>query len=417
MKIAIVDERADALGLAVELARAGHDVLHTSADPAYARAGLGLVSKAPNIMSLLPESIGVELYVILAAGYSVQAKLLRARGARVLGGSAWVERLSRDAAFAAAAVESYGLRAPEQRAYPDAESALMALRADPRKYTVRSASTRPFSSDSPEMLEAHVRRLDDAPVLVAPYIPGVELYVETWFHDGRNVFTLAVLENGHMLDGDLGADVGAQTCVAWAYPMREPRAYQSVTKKLEVMLAAERYTGPVGARLLISERDRKPYLLGFCANSSRHVHALRAALGFDLVAFEDRGEQPFTPDFAYSAAVSVPPYPASLDVPSLARAAWGLPILRAAGLYPHDVEAGQEGGLVAAGTNGLVGDVVGVGPSVEAARHAAVRALDEVLVEGKQARRGGGAMRLAREVSRLAAFGYETPRPRPQEVA
>lgn len=409
MRIAVVDEKGEALGLAVALTRLGHDVHHVACVPAFGRLGLGLVSKAPSLMALMPESLGIELYAIFARGLSVQAAALRRRGAVVVGGNAWVERLEHDAAFASGFAESCGMRTPETKTYATPDEALAAVRADPRRYVVR-AGNQSFSSDVPELLGAHIRRLQGFPIQVSPYIHGVEIYVETWFREGKNVFTLSALENGRFLDGELGPSLSPQTSVAWRYPMLEPRVYQNVTKKLEVLLAHEKHTGPVGARLVISDRDRKPYLLGFSANSARHVHALRGALGFNLPALVFEGHRPEGAGFAYAATVSVQPYPSS--APGLAAPLRGLPILGGKFFHPHDVEADPDrvAELAVAGTSGLLGDVVGVGASVDDARRDAVRTLDCILVEGKQARRGGGAARMARDVARLAALGYETPR-------
>lgn len=418
MKIAVIDEKAEAVGLAVELARAGHEVLHASTCAPYGGAGRGLLVKYANFPAMMGPSLGVELYVVLARGLAVLAESLRRQGKLVVGGNAWVDRLEHDAAFAAQVAASCGLRTPRAVVYPSAEEAETAILADPRKHVVTCGDGRSFASDVPALLVNFIRQARRTPVRVAEYVPGVELYVETWFHQGRNVFTLTALENRRFLDADLGPELAAQTCAAWVHPMLEPRVYQTVLKKLAVLVEANQYTGSLGARIVISDRDRKPYLLGFRAASPRHVHTALWTLGFDVAKFAEAPAAPRSGLYAYTAAVSIQPYPASSHLPQLAALTRGTAVIGGVVLHAHDLEADPDrpGEVMAAGTSGLLGDVVGTGSTVELARQEAVRRLDDVVVDGKQARRGGGAARLAREVTRLAALGYETPRNVAKEV-
>lgn len=412
MRIAIVDEKAEAIGLALALKRAGHEVHHASTCGPYQRVGWGLLVKYANLPAMMAPSAQVDLYIIFARGLAILAESLRRSGKAVIGGNAWVDRLEHDRTFAGNVADSCGIKTPRSTVYPSAEEALQAIASDRRKHVITCGDGRSFASDVPALLENHIRRARATPVRVSEYVPGVELYVETWFHAGRNVFTLSVLENRRFLDADMGPELDAQTCAAWVNAMLEPRVYQTVMKKLAVLVEANHYTGPLGARIVVSERDKKPYLLGFRATSLRHVHACRTALGFRIEDFAEDPRHALHSGYAYSAAVSVQPYPASSYAPAIAAAIRGLAVIGGENLYAHDVEADEarDGELVLAGTSGLLGDVVGVGSTVEAARQEAIRRLDDVIVDGKQARRGGGAAKLAREVSRLSTLGYETPR-------
>lgn len=419
MRIAIVDEKAEALGLAVALTREGHEVHHVSTCAPYARVGWGLLVKHTSFLPLMASSCGIDLYVVLARGLTVQAEALRRAGKAVIGGNGWVDRLEHDDAFARHVADSCGIKAPRVVTYPSAEEALAAVAGDVRKHVVTCGDDRSYASDVPALLANHIRRARATPVRVAEYVPGVELYVETWFHRGRNIFTLSALENRRFLDADMGPELDAQTCVAWAHSMLEPRVYQTVMKKLAVLVESNLYTGPLGARVVISDRDRKPYLLGFRARSLRHIHACRAVLGFDVARFWEEAAAPTKTGYAYSATLSVQPYPASAGAPAIAAHARGLAIIGGEKMFPHDTEADLDrpGELVVAGTSGLLGDVLGTGATVETARQDAIRRLDDIVVDGKQARRGGGAAHLARQITRLAAMGYETPRKRAEEIA
>lgn len=419
MRIAIVDERAEALGIALLARQDGNDVMHGTAAEPYARAGWGLLPKArPHAIFAMNQSY--DLFAYFAHGMGAQAQALRALGRTVIGGNSWIERLEYDEAFLASTAKTCGLARPAQATFNTPDEAVEAIKADPRKYVVRCGNDRPFASDVPALLESHVRR-GRGPITISEYIPGVELYAETWYLNGVNIFTTATLENRRFLDGDMGAEVDAQTTVSWLYPMREPRIYQSVLKKIEALVSQQKYSGPIGVRVIVSEKDRKPYLLGFSTRSFRHVHAARAAMGFSLDKFVQGGAVPSIPafrGFVYTATVSVPPYPCA--IPGAASLARGLAVISPKGnaVIFHDIEEdpSRAGAECVAGTSGIVADVFGLGFNVEDARHQAVRACDEILVEGKQARRGGGATKLGRDVMRLSILGYETPRSRAKEM-
>lgn len=412
MRIAIIDEKADALGAALASKDAGHEVTHVSCVSAFNRAGLGLVSKAPTYAAVFSANKNIDLFAYFCHGMAPQAQALRAIGKTVIGGNAWIERLDHDRNCAETTIEACGLKTPKSVVFQSADEAINLIRSDPRKYVVKCGNGREFCSDVQAMLESHIRRAPVGPYRVSEYIHGVELYAETWYLNGVNQFTMGCLENRHFLDGDMGPQVEPQTSLSWFYSMREPRIYQSVLKKLEVLVQNQKFTGAIGVRVIISERDKKPYILGFRVGSYRHLHAARAACGFDLASFVECAAMPNHRGLIYTLAVSVPPYPAPVG----AQAARGLSVIfprndTTAAVVPHDVERdpARDAGECVSGVDAMVADCVGLANTVDEARREAVRLCDGILVEGKQARRGGGATRLGRDLMRLKLLGYEVP--------
>jgi hypothetical protein len=347
VKIVVADQRGEGLSLALRMVGHGHEVYHTSLTPV--RAGTGLVVKAASLLPLTPRSLGVDGFFLLGQGYGHVGAQLRRDGRLVSGGSPSLDRLTRQEA---GSFEACG-------------------------------------------------------VTVAP--PGfkgcIEVYAETWYDQGRAIFTVTCLENRRFMDGDLGPEVDVQTSVCWINPMREPRVYQVALKKLEALFAAEKYTGPAGARLLISQDRGRPYLAKVTLGSPRHLNAYYCVAGFVGEQLHPESWHPVSikQDFAYTIAVSIPPYPHFKNLGAQPVSCWG-------DLIGHDVELDSDNSWKNAGDSGLLGDVVGLGESVELARREAVKKMDSLEITDKQARRGGGATRMSRDIELLEALRYETPR-------
>ncbi len=414
MRIVIHSKRGEALPLALKLKQSGHQVWMVIADADYQRVGDGLVEKSPGLLASRGRK--PDIYYFHNPGHSGLAVGLREAGYKVVGGNMWADTLETEREFAYKMANSLGIQTPKSYFFSSVQDALYHMKNDVRRWVIRAGTRPAFSTSDQKQQDFFMLRLLNenpaCPVMLQEYVAGNEVYTESWFHQGKHVFSIGAFENRRMMDGDLGPITDPQSTVAWSYQRREPRIVQLLTKKLFPLIERASLTGVIGARAILSNKDSKPVLFKFLASSPRNISSARAAL-LDS-EFEDilrsvvagRMEKPeYRTGYGYSVAVSVPPYPAQVRL-SGGHYIGGVEM--GGSFRPCDVAMWNDE-PVTAGLTGLVGDTIGYGDTIEQARKQAVRSLDRIVLANKQYRRGGSASRFELDLFKLGHFGYEVP--------
>jgi hypothetical protein len=378
--------------------------------------GQGIVETAKNVM--LARSIKPDLVIFDDSESANAGDTLRKMGHFVIGANPWMDRLANDTDFMLSMAESCGVRLPRTYYAIAKEQAIALVRRDIRKWFVSAKDLFPLCSDDPDQIENYMTRSKSATFKVSEFIFGPSLTTETWFRNGENVCSFGALENWHMHDGELGPSPEPQSTIVWSYHASEPRIYQSVAKKFAPFIQRAEFTGAITYRCIVSENDRKPYLVSLTSNPTRQICSARAELmQRDMCEhLLESGEKPDCKrGFAYSCAVSIPPYPTPLLHRTTASLSAGVHVGACPSMSLFDVRNDGKH-LVSAGTCGLIGDIMSYGTTIDEARTTAVRHVDKLVLHGKQARRGGGTSRFARDIERLDHFGYEVPRQGKEDV-
>ena len=424
MRFLGVTETCDLLALYLRLREEGHEVRVAVSEPLAKGTGAGLVDRVDDWRGSLDwvGRDGIILFEAVSEGFGAVQDDLRQNGYRVVGGSAYGDRLENDRAFAQDLLAGLGFAAAHVRAFDAAEEAIDFIAGRPARYVLK------FSGPDFASHDNYVGRLADgrdvaamlraggarsgARFILMDHIEGVEVGVGAYF-DGTNFLEPACLDWEHkrFFAGDMGELTGEMGTVA-TFEGTAP-FFERTLKLVEPLLRGHGHVGYVNLNTIVNEDGIWP--LEFTCRFGYPGYAVldplqRTGWGSLFARMTGGGAVRFEtePGWSVGIVMTTPPFPWSRhDLP----APIGLPILfdglaEADRQHIHLGEAGLvEGVLATSGVYGWTLVVTGVARTVGEARAEAYRRAGKVLIPNARYRLDIGAKLLAGELERCAALG------------
>ena len=407
----------------LSLRREGHEVRVAAQDPPDQRAFGGLIEPVEDWRAEL-DWVGRDgILMFEGVGQGAVQDALRADGFRVVGGSAFGDRLERDRGFGQAVMREAGLPIADSAAFAGPAQALDWLARHPGRYVLKwdSDANATYVGEHPSGADVafQLRRArDDGGVLLMERLDGVEVGIGAYF-DGQAFLRPACLDFEHkrFFPGDMGEMTGEMGTLA-SYEGAD-RLFEATLGRIAPDLAHAGHVGYVNLNLIVDERG--PWPLEFTCRFGNPGFAVLAAMqpdGWgDLLArmaqgSVGRGAGHFAtlPGFSVCIVLTVPPFPARRDEAAPEDdppVFFHRPPEGDEAAHYRLVDARQGGGqLLAHRRSGHVMIVTGTGPTVEAAQAAARARARNVIVPELRWRGDIGDRYLGGEAERLRSLGW-----------
>jgi phosphoribosylamine--glycine ligase len=403
----------------ISLRREGHDVRVCAQEPSQ-RAFTGLIDPVEDWRAELGWVGRDGIILFEGVGQGATQDALRAEGYRVVGGSAYGDRLEKERGFGQAVLRDAGLPIAESVALPGPEAALDWLARRPGRCVLKWDGTRnqTYVGEHPrgDDVAFQLRRAtpDEGGVLLMEHLEGVEVGVGAYF-DGTEFLRPACLDFEHkrFFAGDMGEMTGEMGTLA-SYEGAD-RLFEATLDRIAPLFARAGHVGYVNLNLIVNERGAWP--LEFTCRIGNPGFAVLAALQRDgwgnLLArmAEGKGGRFATvPGWAVCIVLTVPPFPARRDdatpeddPPVFFRE----PPEGDDAAHYHLVDVRHDAGqLLVHRRSGHIMIVTGTGASVRDAQAAALARARNVIAPELRWRTDIGDRYLAGEEERLRALGW-----------
>ena len=416
MRILVISQTGDGLGVAMRLRVEGHEVAMWIKNPIYKRCGVGIVER---VASWREKLRWAQLVIVDMVGMGkVLEPVLRRMGLPFIGASPMLDRLELDRAFGMETFASCGVQIPETWSFGSPEEAKsffvgidwgdgFAVKADDN---VGCATSRVLSE--PEQLDWALDALPPgASLIVQRRVSGVEVSTEGWWNGKKWINFNHTFEEKKFMAGDLGPNTGCMGNVVVS--RKSNKLTRATVEKLEPLLVRAGWRGPVDVNCIVDEKGA--YALEATARFGYDAIetflegcSLGAGELFREVAEGTIDEIPAGTDYCIGVRLSVPPYP-SEDEAIVSE--WGEPIL---GINEQNIKHlwlcnvfvdAKDQLFKTAGGDGLTLVATANAPELELARRRVYRTVDNIRVGSKMYRRDIGA-RCAEDIAKLERWGW-----------
>ncbi|MEO7826221.1 MAG: hypothetical protein ABIR60_03700 [Allosphingosinicella sp.] len=428
MRFLGVTETCDLGSLYMRLVAEGHEVKVFVGDEDARGTMAGLVPRTADWRSELEwvGRDGIILFEAVSEGYGALQDELRGEGYRVIGGSAFGDRLENDRAFAQQLLASLGLQVAAVHEFGAAAGGDAFLAAHPGRYVLKFSGPdfassdnyvgqRPDGADVRAMLAARFRSRggEGAPYILMDHVEGVEMGVGAYF-DGERFLAPACLDWEHkrFFAGDMGELTGEMGTVATFE--RSGKFFESTLARVAPQLRDHGHVGYVNLNTIVNAAGIWPleFTCRFGYPGFAVLEPLQA-LGwgelFGAMAFRTARAFPTRPGFCIGIVLTTPPFPYTrkqVDEPV------GLPVLFDGALAAddrHNLHYGEvglaDGELVTSGLYGWTMVATGTGATLAAARYAAYAQAGRVFVPGLRYRLDIGDRLIASDYEAVAGLG------------
>jgi phosphoribosylamine--glycine ligase len=422
MRILAIGPRAYLGDIYLTLRREGHEVRVFAEDPPEMRAFDGLIDFVEDWRAEL-DWVGQDGVIFFERiGRGALQDELRAQGFRVIGGSAFGDRLEQERDFGQSVLRDTGFAVAASMSFEHPSLAGEWLARNPGRYVLKHDDTgrTTFVGDHPQGadLAFMLRRAGEGRVLLMERLEGVEVGVGAYF-DGTRFLRPACIDFEHkrFFPGETGEMTGEMGTLA-AYDDSEV-LFAATLDRLAGRFAAAGHVGYVNLNMIVNERGVWP--LEFTCRFGNPGFAVLAALQLDgwgdlmvrMAAGPSAGRtEGFTarPGWSVAIVLTVPPFPASTEtaLPEEDPPIFFLQPPEGAELDRyHFIDMRMEGGqLLGRRRSGHLMIVTGTGPSVRAAQEDARSRAGNVVAPELRWRADIGDRFLNGEQERLRALGW-----------
>ncbi len=430
MRVLGIGEYNELGSIYLRLAAEGHEVRVHVIEEGSRDVLAGLVEQVPAWEPQLPwirEAGPDGLILFEDSGHGELQDRLRADGYRVVGGSAFGDRLEQDRAFGQQTLRDLGLPILGGVQFTDFPAALAFIAKEPRRYVLKFHGSELPSSmnyvgmrddgrDVVAVLQRHQTTweddYDDPPEFtLMDHVKGVEVGLGAFFNGREFVGPINLdWEHKRLFAGDLGELTGEMGTVV-TYRGGE-RMFEATLARAAPLLRAANHVGYVNLNTITNEHGVWP--LEFTCRFGYPGFTILSALfaegcGTILKGVAAEGANPFATHegFAVGVVLTVPPFPYHHGYDELSK---GTRILMPEDLtdderrHLHFAEVAREGdALITAGQVGYIMVVTGRGASIEEAQRAAYALAGKIAIPNVRYRndigdglRTGGLAELAR---------------------
>ena len=417
MRVTILSQTGDALGVASRLRLEGHSVRMWIKSPHYKRAGQNIVERIDSWREGLRNT---DLILVDMVGMGQQLEpVIRAVGVPAIGASKEMDRIELDRAHGMEVFQKYGIATPETWSFgsPDEVRSFFvgeewgdgfAIKADGN---IGCASSRVLKE--PEQLEwALTQYPASCAIIVQRVVKGIEVSTEGWFNGREWIKPFNhTFEEKRFMEGNLGPNTG---CMGNVVITRDyDRLVDSTVVKLKPLLTRLGWRGPVDVNCIVNANGA----FALEATARFGYDAIEALLeGMRLGAGEflrEVAEGRLTsvemwPGPTIAVRMGVPPYPSEDEA---IKAEWGEPILginenNIGHLWLCNVFVDPKDMLFkTSGGDGLTLKATARGEDVGVARRRVYRTIDNLRVTDKMYRRDIG-LRAEADIKQLEQWGW-----------
>lgn len=255
--------------IAWQVAKEGHAVKYYIQAESERDIGDGFV---PKVEAWEPEIDWADVIVFDdTLGQGELAADLRLRGKRVVGGTPYTDRLEDDRSFGQEELKKAGVNILPYAEFEDFDAAIDYVRRNPERYVIKPSGAagnikrRLFVGDEDDgqdvirVLEAYRKSFPDEIKVfqLQRRVTGVEVAVGAFFNGHEFVLPINVnFENKKLFPGNIGPSTGEMgTSMFWSGPNR---LFTSTLKKMERLLARERYVGYVDLNCIVNGQGIYP---------------------------------------------------------------------------------------------------------------------------------------------------------------
>lgn len=429
MRFLGVTETCDLASLYMSLQREGHLVKICISEPEARGTLAGLIEQVADWRSALQwlrEDEGAILFESVSEGHGALQDQLRAQGYRVVGGSAFGDRLENDRAYAQRLLAEHGFQTAAIHEFHDWEAADAFVAAHPKRYVLKSSGSEHEASDTyvgelsdggdiRAVLAARARdhKAPEAGLILMDHITGIEVGIGAYFN-GETFLQPACLdwEHKHFFAGDMGEMTGEMGTVVTFE--RSEKLFALTLGRLAPLFRQAGHVGYVNINTIVNEKGVWPleFTCRFGYPGYAILDPLQETRWADLFRImTDRTANTFSalPGFSAGILLTTPPFPYSRkQVAELV----GLPISFDS-FSPEDFrhvhygEVGERAGLLV--TSGLYGwslVVTGTGGTIEDAIARAYERAGRVHIPRVRYRLDIGQRLLTGDYAAMDALGY-----------
>lgn len=412
MRILMLSESGDGLGVAQQMVREGHKVSLFIQRPGYKRSGLGLVNRVKSWRPQLPKT---DLVVCDMVGFGRYEQTFKRLGLPAFSCSLLADKIELDRSKGLELLERVGVGLPESFEYKTPEDAKDLLRIwEPPGYVIKPdgniATGKTLVAREPEIFEWALSTYEPKQELVVQQlIDGVEISTEGWFNgrDWLRPFNHTFEEKRLFPNGGPNTGCMGNVVIATDGDSLVEQTLQPLTPFLRTI----GYRGPIDINTIVNADG---------------VYALEitARMGYDAIEALMEGLQEPITDIIFETAmgvkksmklpagerliavrVSVPPWPH--DEPDARDA--GMPILglneqNMKHIYLTDVQREGDAYTYAAG-DGVLLKATAHGRNTEEARNRVYRTINNLIIPNAQFRSDIGS-RVERDIGQLRKWGY-----------
>ncbi len=317
MRVLGIGDCIELSDLYLSLMREGHAVRIFAGDSAHRGTLAGLIDPVPDWQPELDwvGRDGVILFETTGQGETQDA--LRADGFRVIGGSAFGDRLENDRAHGQALLAEAGLTTAPSLPFADAAEAARWLRGNPGRYVLKyDDSAHPtyvgMHSEGADVL-FRLERSPPGRILLMQALDGVEIGVGAYFNGARFLRPACIdFEHKRFFPGDIGEMTGEMGTLA-SFEESE-RLFAATLGKMEAAFAQAGHVGYVNLGLIANDAGLWP--LEFTCRFGYPGYAVLAPLqaggwGSLIRHIADRDGDTFDvhPEWSVAIVLTMPPFP------------------------------------------------------------------------------------------------------------
>ena len=409
--------------IAWQVTKEGHNVKYFIEDKNEADVADGLVDKSTDWQA---DSGWADVIVFDdVLGYGTKSQKLRSQGKKVVGGTAYTDKLEDDRTFGQEELKKHGVNIIPYQEFTDFDSAIAYVKENPNKYVIKPSGEaqnmkgllfvgmEDDGSDVVRILEAY-RRVYSNKIKVFQLqkkMVGVEVGIGAFFNGNRFVYPVNInFEHKKLFPKNLGPETGEMgTSMFWSNPNK---LFNQTLKKMEQTLAKENYVGYMDLNCIVNGNGIYP--LEFTAR-----------FGYPTISIQNEGMITSMGEFLYNLAngvdadfkaksgfqigvrVVVPPFPYrdKLRFDSYSKgAAIVFKNKNLEGVHIEDVKLVNDQWTVT-GTSGAALIVYGVGVTMRQAQKQAYNRIQNILIPNMYYRTDIGD-RWQEDSDRLHNWGY-----------
>ena len=414
-----ITETCDLGSLYLRLIREGHEVKVTISEPLANGTMAGLVPRAikweDELDWVRAGAPGIILFE--AVGFGELQDRLRHEGFKVVGGSAFGDRLENDRAFAFELLRRHGMKLAPVTEFRSSAAAVADLRKRPRRCVLKLCDSQGDTfvgaltdgSDVAALLQ--VRPVPDGvPFILMDFVEGIETGVGAYFN-GERFLRPACLDWEHkrFFAGNMGELTGEMGTVATF--SGSDALFEATLQPLEPLFRDAGHVGWINLNTIINESGVWPLEFtcrfgypGFAVLEP--LQGLPWSAMFEMLVTPGNRDFPAKQGFSTCVVLTTPPMPLSrkeVNTPV------GLPVM-IGDIDPEHLHLGEvgaaESGLVTAGLYGWTAVVTGTGASVAQAKSAAYANAAKVQAPNMRYRLDIGDALMSGDLERLARMGW-----------
>jgi phosphoribosylamine--glycine ligase len=410
--------------IAWQVVKEGHEGKLWIEDAEEAEIGDGFVPKTRDWKGEIDWADVIVFDDVLGMG--TMAQELRKAGKKVVGGSAYTDRLEDDRAFGQAELKSAGVPIIPQENFTSFDEAAAFVRANPNRYVIKPSGEAQNDKrllfvgeeedgrDMLQVLEDYKRAWSDKikEFQLQRRITGIEVAVGAFFNGKEFILPINVnFEHKKLFPGDIGPPTGEMgTSMFWAEPNR---IFNATLKKMEAKLAEERYTGYIDVNCIVNSNGIYP--LEFTSRFgyptiSIQQEGLLTPIGELLYKMAEGSISRLRArsGFQLGVRIVVPPFPYR-DMETLESTSKDAVILfktaSREGMHIEDVKT-VNGEWLVTGTSGVALLVCGTGPTMKQAQRMTYNRVKNVMIPHMYYREDIGDRWFEEDSDRLHAWGY-----------